>query len=39
MLLYSLKEAGYPFNKNDLSISEWLDMASINPMIKEELSK
>ncbi len=33
--LYSLKEAGYPFGRNDLSIEEWMGIGEI----KQEMEK
>jgi len=31
--LYMLQRAGYPFNKNDLTLEEWIDLG----ILKEEL--
>lgn len=32
--VYSLQQAGYPFDKNDLSMEEWMALGVINQEVK-----
>ncbi len=29
-----LKEAGYPFGKNDLTLEEWMDLGTVEEIMK-----
>jgi hypothetical protein len=35
----SLKKAGYPFGKNDLSVEEWEDLGMLEDVIEESERK